>query len=48
MNPETQPPPDDGEDIAHYDDAVNGRAYPSSAIALVLIVLAGAATFFLL
>lgn len=48
MNPETQRPPDDGEEIAHYDDAVIGRAFRWSALALVLIVLGSIAAFVLL
>jgi enediyne biosynthesis protein E4 len=45
MNPETQRPPEEGEEIEHYDDAVIGRAFRLSLIALVLIVVGGFVAF---
>jgi enediyne biosynthesis protein E4 len=48
MNPETERPPEEGEEIAHYDDAVIGRAFRWSALALALLVLAGAGAFLFL
>jgi enediyne biosynthesis protein E4 len=45
MNRETKRPPEDGEDIEHYDDAVIGRAFRLSLVALVVIVLGGFAAF---
>ena len=45
MNPETQRPPEEGEEIEHYDDAVIGRAFRLSLIALVLIVAGGFVAF---
>jgi enediyne biosynthesis protein E4 len=46
MNPETSRPPEEGEEIAHYDDAVIGRAFRLSAMALLLIIALGVAAFF--
>ena len=41
MNPDTQRPPEEGEEIEHYDDAVIGRAFRLSLIALVVIIVGG-------
>ena len=38
-------PPEDSEELAHYDDAVIGRAFRWSAIALVLLVVVGAGAY---
>lgn len=48
MNPETSRPPEEGEEIAHYDDAVIGRAFRLSAFALLLIIALGGGAFFFL
>jgi hypothetical protein len=42
MNPTPQKPPEDGEEIAHYDDAIIGKAFRWSAAALLLLIAAGA------
>lgn len=47
MNP-SQKPPEDGEELEHYDDAVIGRAFRWSAVVLVLLIGAGAGAFFVL
>jgi enediyne biosynthesis protein E4 len=48
MSQESQRPPEEGEEIAHYDDAVIGRAFRWSAVAFVALLAAGAATILLL
>src|SRR5688572_17172090 len=48
MQPDSQRPPDEGEEIVHYDDAVIGRAFRWSAIALIGILVIGAGTFLFL
>lgn len=45
MNPDTQRPPEDGEEIAHYDDAVIGRAFRWSAISLVMLLAIGGGAY---
>src|SRR5688500_4672384 len=45
MNPETKRPPEEGEEIAHYDDAVIGRAFRLSAVALLILAVIGFGTF---
>ena len=48
MNPNTRLPPDEGEEIAHYDDAIIGRAFRWSAIAFLFILVFGGAAFLFL
>jgi hypothetical protein len=48
MNPELQRPPDEGEEIEHYDDALIGKVFRGSAAALVGMVLIGAVVFLFL
>jgi len=48
MKPSNDRPPDDGEDIAHYDDAVMGKALRWSAVVLAAMVAAGGGAFFYL
>src|SRR6476661_6399217 len=48
MNSTPQRPPDEGEEIAQYDDAIIGKAFRWSAMLLVLLVIAGISIFFLL
>lgn len=38
-------PPDESEELAHYDDAVIGRAFRWSAIAFVLLVIIGVGAY---
>src|SRR5262245_30259480 len=47
MNPVPEKP-DEGEEIAHYDDAIIGKAFRWSAVVLLLPVVAGAGLFFFL
>src|SRR6188508_2692848 len=44
MNPVPQKP-EDGEEIAHYDDAIIGKAFRWSALVLLLLVIAGGGLF---
>lgn len=44
----TQPPPEEPEELAHYDDAVIGRAFRWSAVALGVILAGAGAMFYLL
>src|SRR5438552_614376 len=46
MNP--QRPPSEEEELAHYDDAIIGKAFRWSAVAFILLALAGAGIFFVL
>jgi hypothetical protein len=48
MSTQSQPPHDEGEELAHYDDAIIGRAFRWSALALILLLAAGATIFLLL
>ncbi|HEX7860297.1 MAG TPA: CRTAC1 family protein [Verrucomicrobiae bacterium] len=48
MNPDTSRPPEEGEEIAVYDDAVIGRAFRLSAFALIFIIALGVGSFFYL
>ena len=48
MNPETERPPEEGEEIAHYDDAVIGRAFRWSALGLIALLLIGGGVFLFL
>ncbi len=47
MNPAPQKP-DDGEEIAHYDDAIIGKAFRWSGLVLILLAITGGGLFFLL
>ena len=47
MNPETLPP-DEGEEIEHYDDAIIGKAFRWSAVLLLFLLVAGAGIFLFL
>lgn len=42
------PTPPSGEELAHYDDAVIGRAFKWSAIALILLVVMGGGFYYLI
>src|SRR5687768_17665749 len=46
MNPDTSRPPEEGEEIAVYDDAVIGRVFRLSAFALIIIIALGIGGFF--
>jgi len=48
MNPDNRGPAEEGEEIAHYDDAIIAKAFRWSALALVLLAGAGTALFFFL
>jgi hypothetical protein len=48
MNTEPHRPPEQEEEIAHYDDAVIGRVFRWSAVAFLFLVAAGAGIFFML
>ncbi|MGZ8899490.1 MAG: FG-GAP repeat domain-containing protein, partial [Limisphaerales bacterium] len=48
MSLESKRPPEEGEEIAHYDDAVIGRAFRLSAMALVVLFLVGGGAFLFL
>jgi enediyne biosynthesis protein E4 len=48
MNPDTQKPPEENEEIAHYDDAIIARAFRWSAVVLLLIIAIGAGVFLFL
>src|SRR5689334_6720480 len=39
--------PDDSEELAHYDDAIIGRAFRWSALVAVFLVTCGAALYFI-
>jgi enediyne biosynthesis protein E4 len=41
LNPSTSAPTEESEELAHYDDAVIGRAFRWSAVAAVLVALGG-------
>lgn len=45
MNLESKPPAEEGEELAHYDDAIIGRAFRWSALALGIVVAAGITVF---
>jgi hypothetical protein len=47
-DPLTQPPPEEQEELAHYDDAVIGRAFRWSALAFLLIVIGVAVAIYFL
>src|SRR5215468_5829902 len=47
MNPAPERP-EEGEEIAHYDDAIIGKAFRWSAVVLLLLVAAAAGLFFFL
>ena len=48
MNPDLQRPPEEGEEIEHYDDAIIGKAFRWSALAVICLALLGGAFFFYL
>src|SRR2546423_13121443 len=48
MSKQSQPPHDESEELAHYDDAIIGRAFRWSALALILLLASGATIFLLL
>lgn len=48
MDPNLQKPPEQDDEVAHYDDAIIGRAFRWSAIALGAIAVIGAGLFFFL
>ncbi len=48
MDRKSQPPPEDQEELVHADDAVIGRAFRGSAVALVVIVVAVAGIWLIL
>ena len=43
--PKSPDPVEEGEELAHYDDAVIGRAFRGSAVALLLLAVAGAGLY---
>src|SRR5688500_5833889 len=45
MKPEAERPPEEGEEVAHYDDAVIGRAFRLSAVAVVALGVVGGGSF---
>src|SRR4051812_29192925 len=48
MSTRSQRPPDEGEELGHYDDAIIGRAFRWSLFAFLLLLATGAGIFFLL
>jgi hypothetical protein len=46
MNP-NQPPPEERDEVAHYDDAIIGKAFRWSAFLLLIVIAAGTAIFFI-
>lgn len=48
MKQDPQKPPDETEEVAHYDDAIIGRVFRWSALAFVLLAAGGGGTFLLL
>jgi enediyne biosynthesis protein E4 len=48
MNRDAQRPPEEGEELAHYDDAIIGKAFRWSVMALIGLLIAGGAVFLLL
>lgn len=48
MSLESKQPPEEGEEVAHYDDAVIGRAFRLSAMAVVVLLLVGGGAFLFL
>ncbi|MDX1951627.1 MAG: VCBS repeat-containing protein, partial [Verrucomicrobiota bacterium] len=45
--PNNRPPQEQGEEVAHYDDAVIGRAFRLSAVAAVAVLLIAGVTIYL-
>lgn len=45
MNPVTERPPDEGEELAHYDDAVIGKAFRWSAVIFSVMLLTAGGVF---
>src|ERR1051325_1774721 len=48
MNKNPQQPPEEGEEIAHYDDAVIGKAFRWSVAALFVLLAGGLGLFLFL
>ena len=46
MNDAPKIPPDENEELAHYDDAVIGKAFRFSAIAILLLAVGAASVYF--